>query len=106
MTMDDVFVVYPEATINTADGSLCARYWPSRPAPSVGDRMLVFNYGAAEGIGGHVLHVDASTGIILEHGDEVPLPRNLTADHDVRTLYSFDAINELVRKASRGSGGS
>lgn len=89
-----MFLFYPETTIQTPRGNICARVFGDVPAPSVGDRVLVFDYTLALDREQLILDPDGRRQLVIERKGQLHTPAALKA-----TVKShIDAIAEQLRE--------
>ncbi len=79
---DVIYMFYPEATIPTKQGTLCAKTFSGLPPPQAGDRVLVFDYLQAFDRERRILHPEADHMLILERDGKLYVPRALQKSID------------------------
>lgn len=91
-----VYIFFPQATIETAQGTICARPWPRMSMPAVGDQILIFAYSRPFGLNAGVFELRPDKQLLFEGRDGAYVPEALR--HNDGRASSFSAIVETIRR--------
>jgi hypothetical protein len=75
---DKLYIRLPYAHIGTADTEYCSESAPEAYIPQVGDRLLVFAYGATADTAGTFVYTSSSDVIAQPSGGAVRLPKSFS----------------------------
>jgi hypothetical protein len=88
-----VLIAYPYATLHAGGETYCTRPQGDAINPSVGDRVLVFDYLPGEGVTHSIIEVDTKRQFVIEHRGVLSLPITFA---ELRSLRTFDAVAQHV----------
>ncbi|HEY0144486.1 MAG TPA: hypothetical protein VGF48_26620 [Thermoanaerobaculia bacterium] len=100
-----VFLFHPYARIRTPHGVICAVPVAAAPAPSNGDRVMIFAYTHPVGLGAAIFRIEAARQMVLrgraaEHTPEA-IRRELGNSREWRDLVEFVRTHPGVKAPSR-----
>lgn len=95
----DVYLVYPYASLNIAGAFHCTRVPGLAYEPAAGDRVIVFKYLPSASPDAVAIEADARREVIFEQANTVVIPPLLASDPSLRTATSFDALVSVISNA-------
>ena len=76
-----LYVFFPQATIKTPRGTICARPWPRVPMPAIGDEVLIFAYSPPIGRDARVFELRPDKQMSFEGRSGAYVPEALRQVH-------------------------